>query len=396
MEKLTHWLVRKLIVDYQKVDNVNVRSRYGALEAWTSVFVNLLLFVIKGFFGIMLGSIAIIGDAIHTLSDTGTSIIILIGFRIAKKPSDREHPFGHGRAESIAALIVAIVLIIAGIELFKSAVIRILHPQIVPGRITVTVAVVMMGTIVIKELMARFARELGQMIKSSALEADFWHHRSDAFSTVLVLVAMVCAHWNFVYVDGVAGASVALIIIYSGYIIARDAISPLLGEPPSKELLQEIEKTARSVPGVLGVHDVIVHRYGQENLISLHIEVPDDKPVIQLHDLSEEVEETIAQKMGGSAVVHLDPLNKNHKRYEEIHNAICIVTAEDKRIMGFHDLRIVGKGARTKAVFDITIDEHVSRKDTAAIIAQIHVSLAERLPDVRTVIKAEPRYAYSN
>ncbi|MCK5272574.1 MAG: hypothetical protein KAJ52_08345, partial [Sedimentisphaerales bacterium] len=219
--------------------------------------------------------------------------------------------------------------------------------------------------------------------------------RSDAFSTLFVLVAMGCAHLNFMYVDGVAGAGVALIVMYSGYAVAHSAISPLLGERPSREMISRIEDAACSLEGVLGVHDVIVHRYGQANLISLHIEVDDGRPAIELHDLSEQVEELIENKIGGSAVVHIDPLNKNHERYQEISTVVEQATGQDSRIVGFHELRIVGRDPRTKAVFDITIDEKVSRRETRMIIQQLTDNITRQLPDLRLAIKAEPRYAYT-
>ncbi|MCK5270876.1 MAG: cation diffusion facilitator family transporter, partial [Sedimentisphaerales bacterium] len=226
-------------------------------------------------------------------------------------------------------------------------------------------------------------------------EADFWHHRSDAFSTLLVLVAMGGAHLNFMYVDGVAGAGVAVVVMYSGYAVAHSAISPLLGERPSLEMISRIEDAARSLDGVLGVHDVIVHRYGQANLISLHIEVDDGRPAIELHDLSEQVEESIEKKIGGSAVVHIDPLNKNHERYHEISIVVGQAIRQDSRITSFHDLRIIGRDPRTKAVFDITIDEKVSRRETRMIIQQLTDNITRQLPDLRLAIKAEPRYAYT-
>lgn len=311
MKWFTGWLVRKFIADYGDIDNVKVRARYGGLEAWTSIVVNVVLFAVKILLGVMVNSVAVIADAVHTLSDTGTSIIILIGFKIAKRPADREHPFGHGRMESIATLIVAVLLIVAGFELLRSAGVRILNPTVEQAKISWMVGLVLIGTMVIKELMARFAGEMAVLVKSKTLQADAWHHRSDAFSTLLVVAAMVCAYFEYSYVDGVAGVGVALIVMYSGYAIGRDAISPLLGERPKRELLKEIESIARGFTGVKGVHDVIVHRYGQTKVVTLHIEVSARESVTKLHDLSEEVTEAIEKKLGGSAVVHIDPLSPN-------------------------------------------------------------------------------------
>jgi cation diffusion facilitator family transporter len=395
MKLLTRWIVRKVIKDHRDVDNVKVRARYGSLEAWVSIIGNIILFVIKLIFGLMVNSVALIADAIHTLSDTGTSIIILVGFKIAKQPSDREHPFGHGRMESIATLIVSVLLIVTGFELLRSAGLRILNPQVNQDKISLVLVIVVCGTIVVKELMARFARELGIMIRSKTLEADFWHHRSDAFSSILVVIAMLSAQWGQRYIDGVAGVLVALIVMYSGYKIARDAISPLLGEQPQPELLNKIETIARGVDGVQSVHDVIVHRYGQVDLISLHIEVPENKPVAQLHDLSERVEDLLNKKIGGYAVVHIDPIDRQHHRYIEIQAAIEKTVSHEQHIISFHDLRVNGEGEELTVAFDITLEQKVPEQEITTIKQSLDQQLRELLGPVDLTIKAEPRFAYT-
>ena len=263
MKTVTQLVVGLFIRDYRNISDVSVRSRYGSLGAWVSIAVNVLLFAVKGFLGIALNSVALIADAVHTLSDVGTSVVVLMGFRISQRPSDQEHPFGHGRAESIATLIVSILLIVAGVELMDSAVRRIFNPVVNAQEINLAVVIIVAGTIVVKELLARFAGQLGVMIDSDVLKADSLHHRSDAFSTVFVLLSIIFVRGGYVYLDGIAGVLVALIVVYTGYIVARKAVSPLLGERPSLELIKQIEDIALGVEGVEGVHDVIVHRYGQ-------------------------------------------------------------------------------------------------------------------------------------
>jgi len=389
-------MVRLLVKDYRNTGDVAVRVRYGSLGAWASILVNIPLLVIKGFLGITLNSVALIGDAVDTLSDIGISIVVLMGFKISQRPSDEEHPFGHGRAESIATLIVSVLLIVAGIELLHSAVMRILNPVVNVEEFNWTIVIIIACTIVVKEVLSRFARQLGRMIESAALEADSLHNRTDALSTSLVLLSMIFVRGGYVYVDGIAGVLVALIVIYSGYCVARDAVSPLLGERPSRELLKKIEDVASSVDGVEGVHDVIVHRYGHTNLVSLHIEVCDNEPIGQLHDLSEYVEELIGSKLGGSAVVHIDPINKSHDRYAEFNAVIGQAVGQDGRIVGFHDLRLIGHDKKTRAIFDITISGKVSPREIDDIKHQLRAKVVKVLPGVRLSIKAEPMYAYSN
>ena len=392
MKLLTRWLVRRFIVNYRDIDNVRVRARYGGLEAWVSIVINTLLFGLKLVLGVMVNSVAIVADAVHTLSDTGTSIIILIGFKIAKRPADREHPFGHGRMESIATLIVAVLLMVAGFELLRSAGERIFRPTVEEEEINWSVALILFGTMAAKELMARFAEEMAKMVKSKSLQADAWHHRSDALSTLLVLAAMLGAYWGYRFVDGAAGVGVALIVIYCGYAIGRDAVSPLLGERPGRELLDEIEKTAGGVEGVEGVHDIIVHRYGQVKLVSLHIEVSPSESVRKVHDISEQVIEALEEKLGRTAVVHIDPLSTGHEEYERIYEAVNRLTGEERRVVDFHDLQIVENEGELKVSFDVTVDHLTEEKEGEVLKQRLTAALEKELEGVRAAIRVESQY----
>jgi cation diffusion facilitator family transporter len=394
MKKFTRWIAAKTIKNYQSVNDLKVRSRYGALEGWVSIVVNLLLFVIKIVLGLSIKSVSLIADAVHTLADSGTSAVVIIGFRMARKPSDKEHPFGHGRMESIAALIVSVLLFMAGVELMEKSI----HAVVKPHESTAPVAVILVivVTIVIKELMSRFSYQLGEIIDSQALKADALHHRSDVIATSLVVVALIATRFGYNYVDGIMGVFVSFIIFYSAYSIAKEAVNPLLGEAPSKETIIEIEKLAMTHEGVLGVHDIIFHKYGQTSVISLHIEVSDKESAFKLHDLAEQVEDTITKKIPGMAVVHVDPLNKDHPKYEQITSAVEDIISEDKRVSAFHDLRIVGCVAnRCNVVFDIVLEKDADEQETYDIIRSIDEKFKAKFPEMKTVIKAEPKYAYN-
>jgi cation diffusion facilitator family transporter len=269
MKKFTQWIAAKTIKDHQSVNDLKVRARYGALEGWASIVINLLLFVVKIVLGFSIKSVSLIADAVHTLADSGTSAVVIIGFKIARKPSDKEHPFGHGRMESIAALVVSVLLFMAGVELVEKSIRAIVkpHSSIAPTG----VILVIFATIVIKELMSRFSYQLGEIIDSQALKADALHHRSDVIATALVVVALIATRFGYNNIDGMMGVGVSLIIFYSAFSIAKEAVNPLLGEAPSKEAIKEIETLAKAHEGVLGVHDVIFHKYGQTSIISLHI-----------------------------------------------------------------------------------------------------------------------------
>ena len=394
MKKFTHWIAAKAIKDHQSVNDLKVRARYGALEGWASIVINLLLFVVKIVLGLSVRSVSLIADAVHTLADSGTSAVVIIGFKIARKPSDKEHPFGHGRMESVAALVVSVLLFMAGVELVEKSVHAIVKPH--SSTAPTGVILVILATIVIKELMARFSYQLGEIIDSQALKADALHHRSDVIATALVVVALIATRFGYNNIDGIMGVGVSLIIFYSAFSIAKEAVNPLLGEAPSKEEIKEIESLAKAHEGVLGVHDVIFHKYGQTSIISLHIEVSDKDSVFELHNLSEEVEHEISRKTRGTVVVHIDPINKEHPQYEAITQTVREIISEDKRVNSFHELRIVGcKVNRCNVIFDIVLEQDADEQETYDIIRLITEKFKTRFPEMKTVIKAEPKYAYS-
>ena len=394
MTKFTRWLAAKAIRDYQSVGDLKVRARYGALEGWTSIVVNVVLFAVKMGLGLAIGSVSLIADAIHTLADSATSVVLVISFKMAKKPSDREHPFGHGRLESVAALVVSVLLFVAGAELFETAVRSIAHPQ--SSRASVAVILLIAGTLVVKELLSRFSYQLGDMIDSQALKADALHHRSDVLATALVVLALIGSRFGYDRIDGAAGVLVSLIIFYAAYSIAREAVNPLLGVPPPRDTLSQIGSLAKAHQGVLGVHDIIFHSYGQTNVISLHLEVSDQDNIASLHALSEAVEEDIARKIGATVIAHIDPINREHPQYEAIAETIREIVSQDERVHSFHDLRIIGcRANRCNVVFDIVLEADADEQKTHDIIRSIREKFAERFPEMRTIIKAEPKYAYT-
>jgi len=391
MRKITQWIISKFIKDYQKVNDLKVRSRYGSLEGWVSIVVNIVLFAVKIVIGLAINSVSLIADAVHTLADSATSVVVIIGFKMAKKPSDKEHPFGHGRMESVATLVVSVLLFVAGVELLEKSVHSIINPQAVTASLGVILLII--GTILIKELMSRFSYVLGDLIDSKALKADALHHRSDVIATALVVVALIASRFGVDRIDGIMGVCVSLIIFYSAYEIAKEAVSPLLGEAVSKETLKEIERIARNRAGVLGIHDIIFHRYGQTSIISLHIEVSDKEDVSNLHTLSEAIEEDIGREFGGEVVVHIDPINRDHPKYEKITQAIKEIVTRDDRVNSFHELRIIGcDGDKCNVVFDIALEENVDEQETYDVINSIKENFKKVFPEMKTVIKAEPKY----
>jgi len=394
LKSFTQWIVARFIKDYQKVTDLKVRARYGGLEGWVSIIGNTLLFLVKIITGLFINSVSLIADAVHTLSDSATSVVVIIGFKMAKKPSDKEHPFGHGRMEFVAALVIAVLLIVVGVELMQRSIHNTLYPS--SSVAPIPIIILISATIVLKDLMARFAYRLSEIIDSKALKADALHHKSDVFATALVVMALVASRFGYHRVDGIMGILVSLIILYSGYSIAKESISPLLGEAPSKQSIKEIEKIARSHKGTLGIHDIIFNKYGQTNVISLHIEVSDKESPHELHALSEAIEEEIAKRFGGMVIAHIDPINKDHPQYGAIEKAIKEIILEDRRICNFHELRIVGLDSnKCNVIFDIALEEDVDEQDSHDIISAVKRRFKSKFPGLKAVIKAEPKYVYN-
>ncbi|SVD17245.1 uncharacterized protein METZ01_LOCUS370099, partial [marine metagenome] len=230
------------------------RTRIGKFQGWISVTVNGLMFLLKIAIGLVIGSVSVIADAVHTLSDVISSGVVIWGFNEAEKPADKEHPYGHGRAEYVATLVIAVLLIVAGIEFIESSIDRILHPILIDPAWWMIIA--MISTIFIKMIIAHYAEYLSTRIASGTLHADAWHHRTDAISSLLVAVAMISGKFGYSQVDGWAGLGVALFIIWSGFGIARSAVDDLIGKPPTVEEIEDIRQLARAVDGVIDVHDI--------------------------------------------------------------------------------------------------------------------------------------------
>ncbi len=305
MKGPTNFLVRTFVPRQEEVTEPAVRACYGALEAWVSIVINTGMAAAKFALGLWINSIALIADAGHTLSDTLTSVVVLIGFKTAQKPSDPRHPHGHGRMESVATLIIATLLVAVGLEFLVQSIKRFFYPQQVTGNWIVVAA--LMASAVLKEWMARFSEELGRRIRSGALKADAWHHRSDAVASALVAVAILAALYGLHWLDGVFGIGVSLLILYCGADLARSSASYLIGESPDAATLREVEEAALSVPGVVAAHGIEVHDYGQHKDVSLHIEVHGDETAGRAHATADAVEAAVNRRLGAICVVHVDP-----------------------------------------------------------------------------------------
>lgn len=394
MKTFALWFASFFISDHTRTTDPDVRSRYGVLEGWVSIVGNALLFAVKLVIGLSVGSAALIADAIHTLSDSATSAVVIVGFTMSRKPSDSEHPFGHGRIEPVATLIIAILLFVAGFELLKHSITAALNPTV--AKASYGAIAIVAGTALFKELMARFSFALGDLIDSATLKADALHHRSDAFSTLLVVVALGASHLGYAKVDGIMGIGVSLVIFASAWGIAREAVNPLIGEAPSQAFLDEIEGACRSVTDVLGVHDIVVHNYGENRIVSLHIEVSHHLSALAIHEIAEDVEKAVGRITGGMVVVHMDPINRDHPHYNTVLTEIQKVVAEDERVLTFHDLRIVGTTLnRGTILFNITLNNSDRPGDQREVLRETQEKIQARFPGLDLLIKITPMFSYN-
>lgn len=375
---ITEFFVRTFIKNREKTEDYRVRAQYGILEGWVSTVINLILFAFKLAAGLFVNSIALITDAVHSLSDMLSSIAVIWGFKISAQPPDREHPFGHGRMEHVTTLIIAILLIITGFEFARVAFGRVTHAE--PVVFNLPVIIIVSITIVFKEWLSKFARELGRRIDSKALEGDALHHKADVITSVMVILVLFSEKIHFRQFDGVVGILISVYIMYSGWKMLQDVITPLLGESATYEELAEIKKIAKSVKGIKGTHDIMMHKYGSMKVISLHVEIPEEFPFMEAHNLIEEIEENINVKMGAITTIHLDPIQKLNDDLRQVHSILGGIIKSNSELNSYHDLRMLKvKGALTLVV-DVVASHGVNPDEIIALRDKVASSLRTTLP----------------
>lgn len=331
-----------------------VRQAYGILCGAVGILLNLALFGTKLVAGTVSGSIAVTADAFNNLSDAASSIITLVGFRLAGQKPDPNHPFGHGRLEYISGLIVAFLILLMAVELLKTSAVKILHPE--APECSAVVVIVLLLSIAVKGYMALYNHRIGARISSAAMTATAIDSRSDMIATAVVLACTVFSYFSGYSIDGWCGVAVALFIGYSGACAARDTISPLLGKAPEPALVQQIEEIVLSYEGIIGVHDLEVHDYGPGRLhISLHAEVPASGDILEMHDLIDLIEHTLRRALHCSAVIHMDPVAVGDPETEELKVMVLDILGTIDPVITMHDFRIVKGPTHTNLIFDVAV-----------------------------------------
>lgn len=387
---MNNFLFKKFINDYENVKDSKVRDRYGKLAGIVGIISNSLLCIMKILIGWISGSIAIIADGVNNLADASSSLITLIGFKLASMPEDEEHPYGHARIEYLTGMAVSVMIILVGAELGKSSFDKILNPS--PLDFSWTLVIVLLLAIAIKVWQAMFNISAGKKIDSLALIATGADSRNDVISTSVVLAGVMIGHFTGLKIDGYLGLMVAIFILWSGISLVKETVSPLLGEAPDPELVRQIAQIAKSHDGILDIHDLVVHNYGPGKIFaSIHLEVDASVDVMKSHDLVDNVEHEIAKKLNINITAHMDPVDLSAPYRSEMLDIIKNAIAPIDGVLSMHDLRMVTGPTHTNVIFDIVVTAECSVPEDK-IKDIIDSAIHEKHPNFFTVIDFDKSY----
>lgn len=383
-------LVRLFIQDCDNVTDPAVREKYGVLSGAVGIVLNLLLSAGKFFAGVLTGSIAITADAFNNLSDAGSSVVTLVGFKLAGQKADDGHPFGHGRAEYLAGLLVSLMILLVGLELGKTSIGKILRPEAVDFSL-VSVAI-LAASILVKLWMSHFNRVLGKKLGSAAMAATAADSLSDVVATSAVLAGTLAGHFAHLSIDGWAGAVVAVFILKAGWGAAKDTINPLLGARPDPELVHAIREVVLSHPQVVGMHDLIIHDYGPgRRLCSFHAEVPQDADILEAHDAIDHIEREIQEKFGIETTAHMDPIATGDSEVTRLRDQVRDLVKEIDEDMSIHDFRVTRGPLHTNLIFDVVVPHRCRLKDEE-IQERITQAVRDVVPDCYVVLQLDRSY----
>lgn len=351
---MVDFLVHKFVKDYENTENAVVRTSYGVMASMVGIFCNVLLFAGKFTVGLILHSVSVLADAFNNLSDAASSVIGFVGVKMASKPADQDHPFGHGRIEYIAALIVSFLVIEVGLSFLKTAVGKIREPEELAFS-TVSI-LVLLASIGVKLWMAYFNRKLGKRIHSSVMMATAADAMGDVVTTSATVLSLLFCRITGINIDGFVGVAVALVVMWAGVGIAKDTLEPLIGTAVDPALYQQITDFVESYEGILGSHDLIVHNYGPtRSLASIHAEVPNDVSIEISHEIIDKIEREAAKKLGIFLVIHMDPVEVRDDRVTDVRMKVTAVLKELDERLTLHDFRMVDGEKQINLIFDVVV-----------------------------------------
>ena len=388
---MTDFLVKLFVKNYQDTDNTDVRTSYGVLSSIVGTICNVLLFTAKLLIGLFMHSLAIMADAFNNLSDAASSVISFIGVKMANKPADKEHPFGHGRIEYIAALIVSFLVIEVGFTFFKSSIEKIRNPQEISFEwIPFLFLLLSVG---VKLWMSLFNRKLGKRIQSKVMLATSADSLGDVITTSATIVSILICHFTSVNIDAYAGLLVSLIVMWAGIGIARDTLEPLIGQGADPDLYRRITKEVKAYDGIVGTHDLIVHNYGPgRSIASIHAEVPRDVNIEVSHEIIDKIEREVGAKLNILLVIHMDPVETHNAEVLAMKEKLgCIIAALDPELT-FHDFRVVKGQERINLIFDLEIPFSYGQKESERVAGQIRALMKEIDPRFECVIDMDKSF----
>jgi cation diffusion facilitator family transporter len=387
---MTQFLIRLFIKDSDNIYQPQVRQRYGVVTGLIGIVCNIFLFGIKLLAGLITSSISIMADAFNNLSDAGSSVITLVGFKIAGMPADDEHPFGHGRVEYVSGLIISLIIMMVGLELLRSSFDKILHPEAVS--FSWLSFVILFVSIAVKLWMCFFYRGVGKKIDSDAMKATAMDSLSDVVATSAVVIGVIVNVLARVNIDGYVGILVALFILYTGFNTARDTMNDLLGQAPDPGFVAAVEQRVLSYEIVVGVHDLIVHNYGPGRcIISLHAEVPRTMDILKIHDEIDNIERELKKEFQCEAVIHMDPIAIDDRKANQVYDRVKQIVREIDSCLTIHDFRMVEGPSHTNLIFDV-VAPHKFHLSDREIVSQVEQRVQEWNPSYYTVITVDKAY----
>lgn len=383
-------LVKRFVKNYDNVSDIKVRGAYANLAGIIGIVTNLILFIIKLSVGLFSNSVSILADAFNNLSDAASSIITIIGFKMANKPADAEHPFGHGRIEYITAMIVSFMVMLVGLQFVKTSFQKIINPTLVTFELWPFILLLI--SIGFKFWLSKFNKSIGNKINSSTLKATATDAMGDVFTSTTVVISFLISKFTTLPIDGYIGIIVALAIVYSGFSLIKETLSPLLGEPPDPVLVSDITDMVMSYDNITGIHDLIVHNYGPGRIMaSIHAEIPSNIDIMEIHHIIDTAEREISKKLNIYLVIHMDPICVDTAEIIEARNMLKDVLSKYEEVKSFHDFRVVGENNNKNLIFDIEVCPSCLANEIASanLLDNIEKDIKEKAPEYRCVITVD-------
>ena len=388
---MTEFLIRHFIKDYKDVEKISVRTAYGVLASIVGIFCNVFLFAVKFAVGLILHSVSVTADAFNNLSDAGSSIISFVGVKMAEKPADKDHPFGHGRIEYIAALVVSFLVLEVGFTFLKDSFGKILHPETMNFQIVSVVILIL--SIAVKLWLGLFNRKLGEKIDSKVMMAVFTDSMGDVITTAATILSLIFFAVTDINIDGIVGVGVALVVMWAGVGIAKDTLEPLIGQAIDPEVYEKIKHFVEKYDGIEGTHDLIVHNYGPgRSMASIHAEVPNDVDIEQSHEIIDRIERDAAKELGIFLVIHMDPVEMKDKQVLKIRDKTVQLLHDLDPACTIHDFRMVHGEHQTNLIFDMVVPIDYDEKKKSDLSLQLMEKIKEVDPRYECVITVESDY----